>query len=230
MQNRGVEGGELKEEAVACARVLFDDEVAPKRKGWLGRFLCLPKFRLRRKKAKKQKHTGGAAADADESGESSSSEDSYIPTIHDPRGTSPVARRFGAVSGRSRFLSGGSLLVSGENEKYEVPPLLDEKQLQKVWSWLPPRERIKNARIVYCTGRHGRSLSTLYHKAEQVLVPAGRQLATLLPPIFAFSAVLIKVAGALASTAPLTTKTHRRGNRWTGFTAAASLRPSVYLS
>ena len=157
----------------AVRRVIFDDEVAPKQKGWLGRFRCLPKLRLRRrKKSMKSKPSAGATSGGGESdGGSSSEEDSYTPTIHAPWASSPVAGargRSGTGGGRLRFWSGGSQLGGGEHDQYEVPPLLDEKQLQKVWSWLPTRDRIKNARIVYCTGRHGRSLATLYHKAEQV--------------------------------------------------------------
>jgi hypothetical protein len=48
---------------------------------------------------------------------------------------------------------------------YAVQQLLEQRQLQQLWRWLPPRERIKNAHIVYCTSCHGRSLQTLYGKA-----------------------------------------------------------------
>ena len=49
---------------------------------------------------------------------------------------------------------------------FQVRALLDEKQLQQLWRWLPAREHTKDARIVYCTGTHGRSLQTLYRKAR----------------------------------------------------------------
>jgi len=141
-----------------------DDELAPKRKGWMGIFVCLPKLRLRKRKGGKK-----CVAFSEEvpSLPPMNAESSYMPSILDPPRTpvTPLGR------GRGRLKSGCSWLQSGiGNTGYQVPPILKDSQLQELWTWLPARERIKNARIVYCMGRHGHSLKTLYRKAQQVWV------------------------------------------------------------
>ena len=148
--------------SVFHAACLTDDEVAPKRKGWLGRFVCLPKFRLRKRKGGKK--SIGFSEEVPRP-PPMDVESSYMPSIFDPPRTpvTPLRR------GRGRLESGRSRLESGISDTgYQVPPILKDSQLQELWTWLPARERIKNARIVYCMGRHGRSLKTLYRKAQQV--------------------------------------------------------------
>lgn len=53
--------------------------------------------------------------------------------------------------------------------------LLTDEDKHQLWKWLPPRQQIKEAKLIYSGEKHGYNLHTLYRMSEQV-----RPLGTLL--------------------------------------------------
>ena len=126
-----------------------------------GLFKCLPKLRpLRPRKQKPvEKASGTRERTPPPLTDVNDSLNDPLPTIYDPQPTP-----------RDRAVGGEEVPTTAppleQQTGFRVRALLDEKQLQQLWRWLPAREHTKDARIVYCTGTHGRSLQTLYRKAR----------------------------------------------------------------
>ena len=123
-----------------------------------GLFKCLPKFRPRKQKPV-EKASGTRERTPPPLTDVNDSLNDPLPTIYDPQPTP-----------RDRAVGGDEVPTTAppleQETGFQVRALLDEKQLQQLWCWLPAREHTKDARIVYCTGTHGRSLQTLYRKAR----------------------------------------------------------------
>jgi len=45
--------------------------------------------------------------------------------------------------------------------------LLSKEEQQLIWSWLPIRQRLKDATLIYCSEKHGYNLHTLYRLSDQ---------------------------------------------------------------